>query len=619
MESIGYEYPNSDPINDDEYEDKDPQPLSSNRTESSTKITPEKVSSSSDKWLLAFIDQSAGLYTHTACICFCDLNGDGDQKLVIADLGDGVRGMKLNIYRGTSMLSQLTLIDCPCGVITFHMDSKEPRIPAIGVASGCFLYIYKDMKPFYKFSLPSLDVHQVEKEAWSNIRENKIDSVALRGILESLRIEIGDSNLTARSQALLELSTLTGQEEFVLAHRSLPLKRPNMITCVATMKKTVEEENNLSCIVIGTENRDIFIIEPDAFTILSSVQLPSIPVFLQVSGLFNVEYKIIVSCRDACVYMIKRGLKTGRLCVQLNSQPVGIALANGNIVVATMDSNVSCFATNGLRMWTLSTEPLGITCIAAFDIEIQGITLIAVAVDGGKIFLHNGKVKVDTIETDDVITSMKFGRYGREDNTLVMVSRIGHLLIKILKRTATFIPKEHGTSVSQVPKLILPKKSKLFLNQPLREKDEAVAIHRTFQHDLYRLRLITARSYVKAIVSSLNPMTSNTMDPLKLSAQVHGLGPIFRLVLEVQNTSLDQPSTNLSLVFSCDTKIYRISRNCIPVPYLAPGLIYTFANKVESVNELNIADIIKVYVLQEKVITPLITAIINMPASESPL
>ena len=45
-------------------------------------------------------------------------------------------------------------------------------------------------------------------------------------------------------------------------------------------------------------------------------------------------------------------------------------------------------------------------------------------------------------------------------------------------------------------------------------------MHRTFQHDLYRLRLESARSYVKALTTSLNPISTSLNDPLKLSATV---------------------------------------------------------------------------------------------------
>lgn len=45
-------------------------------------------------------------------------------------------------------------------------------------------------------------------------------------------------------------------------------------------------------------------------------------------------------------------------------------------------------------------------------------------------------------------------------------------------------------------------------------------MHRAFQHDLYRLRLTTARAYVNALTSSQNPVSYGAIDPLKLSAQV---------------------------------------------------------------------------------------------------
>lgn len=40
-------------------------------------------------------------------------------------------------------MTENTIIDLPTGVVTFHMDTNEPRIPAIAVASGAHIYIYK--------------------------------------------------------------------------------------------------------------------------------------------------------------------------------------------------------------------------------------------------------------------------------------------------------------------------------------------------------------------------------------------------------------------------------------------------------------------------------------------
>ncbi|KAG6939465.1 hypothetical protein G0U57_001565, partial [Chelydra serpentina] len=46
------------------------------------------------------------------------------------------------------------------------------------------------------------------------------------------------------------------------------------------------------------------------------------------------------------------------------------------------------------------------------------------------------------------------------------------------------------------------------------------AMHRVFQMDLYRLRLMAARAYVKALESSLAPVTSTLQEPLKMNAVI---------------------------------------------------------------------------------------------------
>lgn len=37
------------------------------------------------------------------------------------------------------------------------------------------------------------------------------------------------------------------------------------------MKKSMAEEDAVSCLVLGTENQNVYVLEPDAFTILSAV------------------------------------------------------------------------------------------------------------------------------------------------------------------------------------------------------------------------------------------------------------------------------------------------------------------------------------------------------------
>ena len=48
----------------------------------------------------------------------------------------------------------------------------------------------------------------------------------------------------------------------------------------------------------------------------------------------------------------------------------------------------------------------------------------------------------------DAVSAMKFGKFGREDNALVLVTIGGALTVKILKRTAVFDKNESTAKTS---------------------------------------------------------------------------------------------------------------------------------------------------------------------------
>lgn len=122
-----------------------------------------ELSSDTGKWLDAHYDPVAGLYTFSSCMDLADLNGDGENRLLVGDLGSGSSGMKLKVYRGTALSSESALLDLPTGLVSFFMDLHEPHIPAVAVASGPCVYIYKNLRPYFKFTLPGLDVNSLEQ------------------------------------------------------------------------------------------------------------------------------------------------------------------------------------------------------------------------------------------------------------------------------------------------------------------------------------------------------------------------------------------------------------------------------------------------------------------------
>ncbi|KAB0407489.1 hypothetical protein E2I00_007663, partial [Balaenoptera physalus] len=360
----------------------------------------------------------------------------------------------------------------------------------------------------------------------------------------------GEYKVSISPQRFLQLE-LSEMEAFVNQHKSKSIRRQTVITTMTTLKKNLADEDAVSCLVLGTENKELLVLDPEAFTVLAKMNLPSVPVFLEVSGQFDVEFRLAAACRNGNIYMLRRDSKRPKYCIELSAQPVGLVRVHKVLV--------------------------------------------------------------------DAVTSLCFGRYGREDHTLIMTTRGGGLIIKILKRTAVFVEGggEAGPPPAQAMKLNMPRKTRLYVDQTLREREAGTAMHRTFQADLYLLRLRAARAYVQALESSLSPVSATAREPLKLHAVVQGLGPTFKLTLHLQNTSAARPILGLLVCFLYNEGLYALPRAFFKVPLLVPGLNYPLETFVESLSDKGISDIIKVLVLREGQSAPLLSAHISMPACHS--
>ncbi|KAK3862004.1 hypothetical protein Pcinc_032091 [Petrolisthes cinctipes] len=216
-------------------------------------------------------------------MALADLHSDGDSKLIIADLGTGAYNMKLKVYKGTNLMSENTLIDLPTGVITFHMDTTEPRVPGqFGSAPqnsnpidsygscGCVIWELHLHLQKLKAILQTLEVNPTEFDAWNQARDELLDVSMLYEILDSLRQEVGECGLTTRSQRFLMCHDHASQLTFLEQHKGFLLKRQTVVTCFSTLKKSHAEDDAISCLVLGTESANIFILDPEAFTILNS-------------------------------------------------------------------------------------------------------------------------------------------------------------------------------------------------------------------------------------------------------------------------------------------------------------------------------------------------------------
>lgn len=590
-----------------------------------------------DRWLQAYHDRFAGFNTITPNICLADLFADGDTKLLIADMGaQWGKQMQLRVYKGTALLSEHTLVDLPLAIAPFYMNLPGPKTPAIAVASGSSIYVYRNMRPFYKYSLPALKVADAEIEAWSTVLQDGADLNVFRDLLVNV-LASGES-LSAKSEHFLTTSTIQDAEMFVRQHAESPLRRQTVLTTLSTMKKSMHEEDALTCIVLGTENRDVYILEPDAFTVLTSMTVPAVPVMMDITGLFDVDYRILVACRDGCIYSLKRGQKSAKLCLELHSQAVGLCVrpSLGCVYVGCMDHSLRCYSTQGkgpnkyAQLWIVQLNH-AIVAMQSITIKSLGLELVAVCCQDANIYMYKEKEVVDVIDTGDPVTAIRYGRLGREDNALVYVTRSGALTVKILRRNQTFeslgkAVNNSSTNLTAGNKFVIPKKTKLFVDQTMRERENAATMHRVFQQDFQRMKLIAARQYAETIqkAGAIQTITTgpngkeHSIAEVKLTARVQGLGPEFALIITLSCAKdAFPPPCDLLIVYSYDSSIYRLDRPYCFLPYLAPGIATSVSVRVTCISELPVSDSIKVIVVPYDSTAPSVTALISMPVAQN--
>ncbi|XP_021120202.1 Bardet-Biedl syndrome 1 protein isoform X3 [Heterocephalus glaber] len=495
------------------------------------------------------------------------------------------------------------------------MEQHEPRTPALALASGPCVYVYKNLRPYFKFNLPQLPPNPLEQDLWDQAKEDRIDPLTLKEMLESIR-EKAEIPLSVQSLRFLQLE-LSEMESFVNQNKSKTIKRQTVITTMTTLKKNLADEDAISCLVLGTENKGLLIIDPEAFTILAEMDIPSVPVFLEASGQFDVEFQLAAACRNGTIYILKRDSKHPKYSIELSAQPVGLVQVHKILVIGSTQDSLHGFTHKGKKLWTVQM-PAAILTMNLLEHRSRSLQAVMVGLANTEVRIYRDKVLLNVIRTPDTVTSLCFGRYGREDNTLIMTTRGGGLIIKILKRTAVFVEGtgEVGSPPAQAMKLNVPRKTRLYVDQTLREREAGTGMHQIFQTDLYLLHLRAARAYVQALESSLSPMSVTAREPLKLHAVVQGLGPTFKLTLHLQNTSTARPVLGLLVCFLYDEALYALPRAFFKVPLLVPGLNYPLETFVQSLSSKGTSDIIRVLVLREGQGVPQLSAHISMPVSE---
>ncbi|VDN18150.1 unnamed protein product [Gongylonema pulchrum] len=472
---------------------------------------------STTKWVSALHSTSLGLNTLPCCVGLADLHGDGDYKLVIGDYGTEKYNIRLKVFKGIQLIGESVLSDLPAAVAPFINEHVQPSSPSIAVACGASILIYKNLKPFYKFTPPSLEINPVEAEAWHHLEAGHIDTTQLHAVLLKLLHEVQDTY----SQTTL--------------------------------------------------------------------------------GLYDVDYRIFVSDRNAEIFRIKRDVTSipGPI-ITMKSDILGLARVGKQLAVACADQTITFFTAKGKRQNKMQlSEP--IQGIDTFTYEPKQYVALLVALEK-EVRIYCETNLVDRQKVDQPISWIRFGQFGREEGALIIGTKS--------KETV-------GPPQAQNRKLNIPRRTKIYVDQAVREREHAQLMHQVFQRDLFMLRLAVTKAFANLMQNSLSSISTKKHEAVEISVEINGFGPIFRMIIKLRAAS-QPPLQHHWLTFHYNQEWYQFENSLIPVPALVSGMAYEFTTIVRCLcPENGISDDVRVLLVgQEKVI---VAALVTMPVSEMSL
>lgn len=476
------------------------------------------------------------------------------------------------------------------------------------------MYIYRNLRPYYKFVLPPEPVNQEEQEIWEKVTAGQLvigDAVAALTQLQDHGVL-----LTIRSLQVMNIADPDRKSYFLEQCRDEPLVANTVVTCMDVIKLSLDEPDAPSCLVIGTESGRVLILNSSGTAVVHNVFVGATPAFLAVQGELEVGYRITAAGRDGKLYTIRNG-EVQQTIIQLESPPVGLVKVSKNIVVGCMNDVMHNYQHTGHKNYSIYL-PSAIHCMTLVAVTAQRMTkAVAVALANLEVRIYNEKHLVSVFSVKSPVTGMVFGRYGREDNTFITITRSGALDIKILPRTANLEVSSSavGPPPEQDVPLQVPKKTRLYVEQTQREREQAVDMHRIFQRDLCKLRLATTRSYVKLLTDGRGAATYTSNASLSLNASVQGLGPRFKVNLIIRNEGT-VPVLSLFVLLTYNEALYSTTKKQFNIPLLVPSLSYSFDIDIMCLDPTAGTDSIRILLVQAKSSLPILSALLKMPISE---
>lgn len=248
-------------------------------------------------WLDALTDNMANVLADSANLCTLDLMADGENYLAAAD-----KSKKLKIWRNSELFSDEALPCDPTAIAPLDTECRSPEkaVSLLAVASGQYVFLYRKMKPLYKFRISP--VAPEEADVWNGLEAGSLS--AEKGLLSFCSLQSNGICLSDMATKILHMKDGDEQEILLRRNPNPPTKQFTVITCVAVLKKRGDENQPAGSLLLGTENGCVIYLDDTCTSERNRRKVGGVPAFLATCGTLETDHKVFVAARDGKVYGI---------------------------------------------------------------------------------------------------------------------------------------------------------------------------------------------------------------------------------------------------------------------------------------------------------------------------
>ena len=419
--------------------------------------------------------------------------------------------------------------------------------------------------------------------------------------------------LSQMTLELLSLKTEEAQLKFLEENKTTKVLIRNYITCINYIKK--DNSNDLktsSYLIVGTETCLIYVIDHNNKTPLLKKRIYEVPFIIETQGGYNAEHKIFVSDRGCNVYILKKDIILNKFIMP---QPlVNLLISKNNFYIGTIGNNYISYTLSGNIVFKIN-QPSIITCMEIYYRKSEDLNIIIIALKNKEVRFYNDKKLIIIMNVHDNIFGMKYGKFQMTEDCLVLSTYSGIIMIKNFGNDIKFSEIKYEEKKKEEGKILVPKKSPLYLDLIEREKENSFHMQNTFQNDLLRIRYKAMDSYVKMLKIGNAPQNYSSSSTIKISGFLEGLGPNFKLNLILDN-SAHEPIINAVLTLDYNRKVFYFDKENIILSIIMPHVPIKYSLPFKNISENGSSGMIKIIIIDKFKNSPLIQSTIKVPVSE---